>query len=60
MRLPSLFGACDVRKVRGAGENVDRPISFFGNSLESLPGTQGASCSIQQLSSPSSLTQHLI
>lgn len=45
MRLPSLFGARAVRKVRGAGENVDRPISFFGNSLESLPGTQEASCS---------------
>lgn len=42
MRLPALCRACDARKVRGAGENADRPISFFGNSLESLPGMQEA------------------
>ena len=42
MRLPALRRAYDALKVRGAGENVDRLISFFGNSLKSLPGMQEA------------------
>lgn len=43
--LSALCRACDTGKVRGAGENVDRLISFFGNSPERLPGMQEAECS---------------